>query len=322
VPLPEYAWGILASVSHGDGSITDFRAGLEGVAGRPADVSRARRAGVYAVLASVPALLVALRLAAPLIMASMPGWYRDVVLNNESYVGAMRRADSAAAGGDSTARRTAEAVRLIFAAAMLEAHRGNQTNASLLAALPASLRSVLDSALQRYPAPDSQAVAAARAWLDVRVPVPKLRSGGLATVPKGVLQSLPILGILGVVGVVLALLLRGGALFRLFGIAVVRGDGAPAGRLRCAARSLVGWAPLLLVLALAAAPRGVSVSAGLSAHVTTTTVQQAPPSTDPRVPPWVRWVLFGLALGGAGVALWRPTRGVAERASGVVLVPR
>jgi eukaryotic-like serine/threonine-protein kinase len=322
VPLPEYARGILASVSHGDGSITDFRAGLEGVAGRPADVSRARRAGVFAVLASVPALVVALRLATPVIMASMPGWYRDVVLNSEGYVGAMRRADSAAAGGDSTARRTAEAVRLIFAAAMLEAHGGNQTSASLLAALPPSLRSVLDSAVQRYPAPDSQAVAAARAWLDVHVPVPKLRSGGLATVPKGVVQSLPILGILGAVGVVLALVLRGGFLFGLFGIGVVRADGAPAGRLRCAARSLVGWAPLLLVLALASAPRGVTVTAGVGARVTTTTARPAPPSTDRGVPPWVRWALFGLALAGAGMALWRPTRGVAERVCGVVLVPR
>jgi hypothetical protein len=319
VPLPEYARGIVASVSHGDGSIADFRAGLEGVAGRPADVSRARRAGVFAALASVPALTVALRLATPLIMSSMPAWYRDVVLNNESYLGAMRRADSAAVSGDSTARRTAEAVRLIFAAAMIAARGGNQTNASLLAALPAGVRSVLDSAVQRYPAPDSQAVAAARAWLDVRVPVPKLSSGGLATVPKGVLQSLPILGILGVAGVVLALLLRGGALFRLFGIAVVRPDGAPAGRVRCAARALVAWSPLLLLLALASAPPGVSVVVGTGARVTTTAAAPAP---RPRVPLSVRWTLFGLALAGAGVAVWRPTRGVAEGASGVVLVPR
>ncbi|HEU5170427.1 MAG TPA: hypothetical protein VFU46_07810, partial [Gemmatimonadales bacterium] len=118
-----------------------------------------------------------------------------------------------------------------------------------------------------------------------------------------------------------ALLLRGGVLFRLFGIAVVRADGVPAGRLRCAARALVAWSPLLLLLALASAPHGVSVGIRTGTRVTTTTSDE-PPADDRRVALWVRWTLFGIALAGAGVALWRPTRGVAERASGVVLVPR
>ncbi|HEY6059560.1 MAG TPA: RDD family protein, partial [Gemmatimonadales bacterium] len=324
VPLPEYARGIVADLSDGGGpgstsrSIADFRTALEGVAARPAEVSRGRRAGVLAVVACVPGLVVLLRLAVPFIMASMPAWYRDVSIYSEPYLRALRHADSTAVTGDSTARRTAEAVRVVFAAALREGRSGNQTSASLLAALPPAMRSVLDSAAQRYPAPDSQAVAAARAWLGGHVDLPKL-GVGLATVPKGVLQSLTVLAFLGAAGVVLALLLRGGVLFRLFGIAVVRADGVPAGRLRCAARALVAWSPLLLLLALASAPPGVSVGVGTGARVTATA---APPAPEPRVPLWVRWTLFGIALAGAGVAVWRPTRGLAERASGVVLVPR
>ncbi|HSD31974.1 MAG TPA: protein kinase [Gemmatimonadales bacterium] len=328
IPLPEYAQGIVASLSGGDGpgsasrTIADFRAALEGVAARPAEVSRGRRAGMLAVVACVPGFVVAIRLAVPVMMASMPAWYRDVSVYSEPYLRALRHADStvAAGSGDSTARRTAEAVRVVFAAAMHEARSGNQTSTPLLAALPPELRGVLDSAARRYPAPDSQAVAAARAWLDGRVTLPNL-GVGLATVPKAVLQSLTALAFLGAAGAVLALLLRGGVLFRLFGIAVVRADGVPAGRLRCAARSLVAWSPLLLLLALASAPHGVSVGIRTGTRVTTTTTD-APPADDGRVPLWVRWTLFGIALAGAGVALWRPTRGVAERASGVVLVPR
>jgi hypothetical protein len=326
VPLPEYARGIVAGLADGGGPesagrpIADFRAALEGVAARPAEVSRGRRAGMLAVVACVPGLVVAIRLAVPVMMASMPPWYRDVSVYGDPYLEAMRRADSSAATGDSTARRTAEAVRVVFAAALREGRSGNRTSASLLAALPPELRGVLDSAAQRYPAPDSQAVAAARAWLGGRVTLPKL-DVGLATVPRAVLQSLTALAFLGAAGVVLALLLRGGVLFRLFGIAVARADGAPAGRLRCAARALVAWSPLLLLLALASAPPGVRVGIRTGAPVTTTTTT-APPAADRRVPPWLRWTLFGLALAGAGVALWRPTRGVAERASGVVLVPR
>lgn len=324
VPLPEYARGIVASLSDGAaaGSLADFRAALEAVAARPAEVSRARRAAVYAVPVAVPAFFLMLVLVMPLLLTRMPEWYRDVAFNSETYLRALRRADSSAAPGDSTARRTAEAVRLVFAADALAGRRGSQSSASVMGALPPEVRSALDSAVRRYPAPDSQAVAGARAWLAVHAPVPKLAAGGLAAAPKGVLASLSVLSVLGVAGVVLALLLRGGALFRLFGIAVVRPDGAPAGRLRCAARALVGWSPLLLLLALQSAPRGVRISAGTGQRVAVTSADSALPAPDPRVPSWIRWTLLGLALGGMAFAVWRPTRGVAERASGVVLVPR
>jgi hypothetical protein len=320
-PLPRYAAGIVASLAQGDGSIADFRAALERVAARPAEVTRARRTSMFAVLALLPALAVLLWLALPLFLGSMPGWYRDLALNGRAYLAAVRSAESAGAAADSTMRRTAVAAQVVLAAAALDARRVPQGGQSFVAAMPAELRAALDSALRRYPAPDSQQVAAARAWLAAgHLAVPELR-GGLTTLPKALLGSLVVLGVLGAGGVALALLLRGGVLFGLFGIAVVRADGVPAGRLRCAARALVGWSPLLLLLALESAPRGLRFSAGIGPRAGVTTAE-APPAANPRVPPWIRWTLLGLALGGAGVAVWRPARGVAERVSGVVLVPR
>lgn len=328
VPLPEYARAVVSGLFDGGSApagrpIADFTAALEQVAARPSEVSRWRRAGPFAVLALLPAFMILLRLLVPVMTAGMPPWYRDLTLNGDAYREALRRADSASPS-DTASRRTAEAVRLVFAAAVAEARRAPQFGGPIVNALPANFRAALDSAVARHPAPDSQQVAAARAWLATHVAVPRLR-GGPAGVLKSLLQSLSVMGYLGAAGVVLALLLRGAALLSLFGIGVVRPDGAPAGRVRCGARALVAWSPLLLLLALTSAPPGVRVDAEAGPQMTVRSVEaprRAAGSTGASVPVWLSWALCAVAVGGAAAAVWRPTRGLAERASGVVLVPR
>jgi len=323
-PLPAYARAIVAGLTQPQ-PIAEFRASLDRVAARPAEVTRARRAGPFAVLAIVAAFVVAMRLSVPSMIASLPPWYRDIALNGSDYLTVLQRADSAGAAADSATRGTAAAVEVVLAATAREG-RATPQGAALLGALDARLRAAIDSAVRRVPSPDTQTVAEARARLRaVHLGEAQPPRGGVAVLPKAVLQAFGVLAYLGAAGVVLALLLRGGLLFGLFGIGVVRSDGVPAGRLRCAARSLVAWSPLLLLWALAALPGGVHVSAGTQsggAPISVSSSQPSPAPPAPGIPPWLRWALGTVAVGGAAVALWRPTRGVAERVCGVVLVPK
>jgi uncharacterized RDD family membrane protein YckC len=318
-PIPEYARGILAGLSGGTGQgaatdhpIAELVRALEAVAMRPAEVSRMRRAAPFAVLATVPAIMLLLRFAIPFLTSRMPPWYRDLSVRGSVYLGALQHADSTAAG-DSTAARTASAIRIVLSDAVTQARRTPQVSSSMLAGLPSATRAVLDSAVARFPAPDSQTVAAARAWLAVHVPVPMMRSG-VAVVPRTLAKSFTALGYLGVAGVLLALLLRGGLLFGLFGVAVQQRDGRPAGRLRCLARALVAWSPLLLLVILAAAPTGLQLSFG--------SARFRPPTSGLGMGDWTRGILIALAVAGIAIAVWRPARGLAERLTGTVLVPR
>jgi eukaryotic-like serine/threonine-protein kinase len=92
----------------------------------------------------------------------------------------------------------------------------------------------------------------------------------------------------GLLAVLLSLLLRGGLLLRMFGVAVVRGNGKEAGRLLCLGRSAFIWLPVFLL--------------------------------------WVPgyWALIPLAAIAAETAssLVRPERGIIDRAIGTWIVPK
>src|SRR5262249_36975290 len=113
--------------------------------------------------------------------------------------------------------------------------------------------------------------------------------------------------------VLAALLTRRGLRSMIVGIDVVRGDGAPAGRLRCAWRVLVAWLPfvglLILVCGLGEAvwrrwrPQGGD--AWLLARAS------------------LAWMgLVALPLLQVAMTLWSPARSLHDRLSGTWLVPR
>jgi len=316
-PLPEHGRVLLAGLNDDAGPIEAFVAALEQVSGRPTRVTRPRRLAPIAMLAVVPVMLVLFRLILPAFMKGLPPWYQDLALNPQALFDSLR-STSARAANDTTARRTAEAIRLVLARDRIEAGLTPQIGKPALDALPPHARAEMDSAALRYPAPDAKAVTEARAWLGVHVP--PVRFGvGFAAIPPAFVNGMRTLGYLGVIGVLLALALRGGLLFTLFGIAVQLPDGSPATRLRGFARSLVAWGPLLLLAA--------------SGRVSDITVKPAQPgltvsaSTAPSRPTTAQGGVIGdvlilLAIGGAAFAVWRPARGLAERISGVVLVPK
>ncbi len=319
VPLAEHGRLLLANLSGptDGGSIGDFVTALENISGRPTRVTRLRRAGPPGLLALVPVSIVTLRLILPAFMAGLPPWYQDLALNAQPLIDSLR-STTARAPNDTLARLTAEAIRIVLARDRLEAGLAPQIGNPALEGLPPRARADVDSAALRYPNPDAKAVADARAWLASRVPVARFGIG-LSVVPPAFLNGMRALGYLGVIGVLLGLALRGGLLFTLFGISVQRLDGSPATRLRCLARSLLAWSPLLL-LAASGRVSGITVKpprAGIS--VTTSATPSRPAPAQAGV---IGDVLIALAIGGAAFAVWRPARGLAERASGVVLVPK
>jgi uncharacterized RDD family membrane protein YckC len=317
VPLPEHGRTLLASLSGGTGTIEDFVTALERVSGRPTRVTRLRRLAPLGLLALVPVGVVALRLVLPAFMAGLPAWYQDLALNAQPLIDSLRSAE-ARAPNDPTARRTADAIRIVLARDRIDAGLAPQIGKPALDALPPRARADMDSAALRYPAPDAKAVADARAWLEPRVPGARF-GVGLSVVPPAFLNGMRALGYLGVIGVLLGLALRGGLLFTLFGIAVQRPDGSPATRLRCVARSLVAWSPVLL-LAVSGRVSGLTVKAPQPGITIATSRTSSPPA--PARAGVIGDVLVVLAIGGAAVAVWRPARGVAERIAGVVLVPK
>lgn len=319
VPLPEHGRALLAklAIPTGPGPIDEFVAALDRVADRPTRVTRLRRLGPLAMFAILPVLMVAVSLVVPVFMKGLPTWYQDLSLNAEPLIDSLR-STTARAGTDSVAARTARAIQVVLARDRYEAGLTPQLGKPALNALPPRARAEVDSAALRYPSPDARMVADARAWLATRVPARHLHSGP-ATSFRMFVTAFGITGYLGILGVLLAAALRGGLLFTLFGIALQQADGTPASRLRCLSRSLVAWAPLLL-LAVLSEVSNVSVTPprpGVTVSATSAPSEPSAPRSDV-----IDDLLVLVAIGGAGFAVWRPTQGIAERVAGVVLVPK
>ena len=98
---------------------------------------------------------------------------------------------------------------------------------------------------------------------------------------------------------------RGGAIFRLLGIAVVDKAGREVSRFRACARALISWAPGIAALLLLL-PVGTLRSAD------DISVAQLRPSL----------VLFGVFVAGAVFALFNVNRGVQDRIARTSLVAR
>jgi hypothetical protein len=100
-----------------------------------------------------------------------------------------------------------------------------------------------------------------------------------------------------------ALLTRGGLTFRLAGLSLRRGNGRRAGRLQCAWRALLFWAPVVGLLSL-------------SVWVQTEFPGRA-------VLAFALWcAALGVLIGYMLLAVWSPARGPHDRLAGTYLVPR
>ncbi|HET7379397.1 MAG TPA: hypothetical protein VFJ24_05075, partial [Gaiellales bacterium] len=284
VPLPVHARALLARLWDGGyAEVADFVAALEHAEFRPAAIPQARRVATLL----IPAVWPALTMLVTLIQsgAQYPAWFQDLIGDRPFYVKALH---------DSTTPRPAkDAIEVVLASALAAARATPRLGEQMLSFMSAADRALLDTLAQRHPGVTTPQADTARAWLTAHrtawmdaIDIRKI--GFLGRLAVALLQ----LGTFGVAAVVLALMLRGPPLLHLAGISVTRNDGAPAGRLRCALRSGLAWAPWIALFFAHRAPFAVQIALA--------------------------------ALGAAGVAysLANPDRGVSDRIMGTVLVPK
>jgi hypothetical protein len=110
-----------------------------------------------------------------------------------------------------------------------------------------------------------------------------------------------------------AFALRGGLSFRILGLALVRRDGRPAPRWRCAGRALLVWAPVALLLV---GSIWLDYRYWSSWHAGSPSVWLLRLA----VLPW--WAVWPLLAGYVALALWHPARALHDRLAGTYLVPR
>jgi hypothetical protein len=298
VPLPEGARVALARL-YGEGaavgSVAEFATLIAPLNERPVEVTQLRRLGSFGMSAIMPSFMVVMVLLLPLMFASVPPWYQDLSLRLGPYGAELDRIDSVEASGaplDSTTSRTVRSIWIVLAAAKAESDRAPQLGNAIQVNLEPEDLALLDSAVAKYPDPDTAAVAAAREWLEGRVESEFVDSLGPALVPDVLGISFFVLGFFGIAGVVLAFVFRGPVLLHLFGIAVQRSDGTPAARWRCLLRSFLAWSPLIALVFVSELESALNVP------------------------------LIAIALAGAGWSVFRPARGPADRLVGTVLVPK
>jgi len=115
------------------------------------------------------------------------------------------------------------------------------------------------------------------------------------------------------VWVIWAFLWRGGLSYRIVQIALVRGDGRPAGRWQCAWRAFLVWVPLTALLL---------VSLWLNAWYWSVWHPGTPYRWVATLSSLTWYAAAILLLVYAVLAVWLPTRSLHDRLAGTYLVPR
>jgi uncharacterized RDD family membrane protein YckC len=301
-PVPEHALPILASVCGVVNPVSSpaaLAADLNNVMGKPAQLAAGRRLGPGLVAAILPAMIVISMLAFRLVLSRTPEWMRDLTQAPE-YARKLQELDQSPDNPE--ARKQSDAIRTILAAAYWKLEASPQ-NEIYLGRLKEKLRPVLESAAKQHLNPsDADLENARRIAADAGIGSEFLRMLPQAgkMIPYG---ACLVLGLLSVPALLLAILLRGGLLFRVFGISVRMNDGGRAPRSRCALRALASWGIYLLCL-----PFPPFIYLNRSLNLATS--------------PWL--ATLPLAIGAAGLvyAALRPARSLPDLIAGTILVPK
>jgi hypothetical protein len=136
-----------------------------------------------------------------------------------------------------------------------------------------------------------------------------VRQGDFA---MGVMMLAP-LTVWPVLSVVWAALFRGGLSYHMLGLSLVRADGRRAGGLRCAWRALLVWGPPAVLLAAAA---------GLDTWYWSSAEANHPLGRVLWLAELFRWASLGLLLAYPVLAVCWPRRSPHDRLAGTYLVPR
>jgi uncharacterized RDD family membrane protein YckC len=285
VPVPEHAREFLGRLFSQDAAFTrpeEVREALKPLILKPGKVTKLRR-----LLALAPVLVPGLFQGMALfILFAGNMWMLDL-----SRTGAyQKRLEELNNGAQQASAQEADAIRTVLAAAYQEAS-AQPLGQSRLASMTSREIEFLKTNASRHSRITPEEKREAQSKL-----LPKFRQDRMSLF-NILLTFVFVTLFLGVPAVLLAFVLRGSLLLKIFGIEVQTAHGARAGRLRCLARSAVAWSPALILLGLWLIG-----------------VKPARPE-----------ILFPaglLVLVGAAIAIAIPERGLAERVSGTHLVPR
>lgn len=225
---------------------------LRSISNRVAEVTRARKVTLVALCAAPPLVVAAMSLVG---VSMYQAFLRDRPEMVEVMV-CLARLEQLERDPDARAER--EALEVYVAGRHGERISKPETWSDPLVQLffpPAKRARAQRIATERGRPPDDEleaATAMVEPWL--RPQVRKLDEPYMAPVAAFISIAAMLFFFFALPAVVAALVARGGLLLQLFGLVVVRRDGAPASRLRIAWRALVAWSPVLLVPALLPLP--------------------------------------------------------------------
>jgi hypothetical protein len=305
VPLPEHARPILeeiADAGQGDSRISSVLMHLQSIAAHPAAVTRARRLGPLLAVAG-PVLMGPFSVAMASFMPMMMERSGEPFFELMRYSQELRRQAVVARRGEPVSREEVEAVGKLVAASYA---RARNTPLFLQVSPSDEDRRMWEAWLKAYPNVTDAEIE------DARTLMRTLHPSGLPAFPSSTPEDqyartqfttifLTLLwpSLVALPAIVFAVLLRGGLIFRLSGIALQTSDGRRAGRVRCLCRALLVWSPFLVLF---------PVFPGLGLN---------PIAGAVPLP-----VLVPAAVAGFVYALVRPERGVPDLIVGTYLVPK
>jgi hypothetical protein len=264
----------------------------------PTRVTRGRRA-LHLSFAGVPPLMVVLLswLVLSVLLPQLFSTDRPSVIEYDRELQALARLDKQPNTAEARALR--EAWEIDIAARFPKFQSGDVTSSPLYQSLTPELQALVRRVRANHPNPTSDEARLARETVaplltDGSEQRQRIEAGLRATLPLAVLL---LWAFMGGLATLLAVGVRGGAVLRPLGIAVVDARGREAARWRCGVRALAAWLPIFV--GAAARLWGAPMAANA-----------------------VVWPSLAVFVVGAVYAVVSPARGVQDRIAGTWLVPR
>ena len=308
--LPLSARALLDELQHGRvSSPADLVSRLSVLTAQPDTVAGWRRAASIGMCAALQLILVFIGVLSGMVVQRMATTQPDV----SAFGQALQRLDALAANTKPEAAREREALEIYIAGRFRPriVDEAVWSNPVMMQGLRGH-RPTAEGVLARHPSVTPDEMKAARDILGSFIAeqdkaiASQQRMG--ARGPSAIAGVMLTLGLVlsAILGVFFAFLLRSGLFLRAFGLAVVNRSGQRAGRFRSAWRALVAWAPAVVFGLLGLFYGLVMDPANWGRHpvMTATAVLCA--------------IIF---VGGAVMAVMRPTRGIQDRVAGTRIVP-
>lgn len=312
VPLPIAARELLERLRDRAFPSTDeVTSALRRACSQATEVSRGRRALHYGLSATIPFGIVALTIAAHFVLGLAEERHPEAFQLKRAWrmrescekPDRLKSLETFIAGVSPKALETADPV---------------QTGSLQAILLDEDDRKAIREFLETRDPPTEEELAAATEVVAPLLEQNKLRAINLGRTEMAVTAGVLSLGwlahFLAPLAIVLALAFRGGAVLRILGISVVRGDGRPCGRLRAALRDLLAWSPFFVIWWLTLHGRG-------GRFPWTIPVGMLSSLARPDIPA-LAIVFAGVVMVGVLWGILRPAQGPQDRLAGTWLVPR